>query len=546
MRPLVFAFRVRPYSVRPCTQRHRLAVGRLRAAADLLIHLHLDVRRTLAVLIVVVVPDLQYLDRGLRVLVGIINIVLGVRCIDRTRCNRTVDLRRHGILLICSVIGVLHEFTCCFVKREPGLEPCLIDGVLGSPGKVRETQRPTCLNLYGDLCPGRHMVVTGSRIIFDLRNAVGLQICHDPIGTIGRIPHIFFAGLVDLDRKLEQGVCGSALARDSLLDLQPAAAIVPCSQRSVSALDLILVAIDNVIICSLSSCRQIILYEHGGNTVDDHRVVDLAGQLPTITAFVLFNLNDLIIMPGFKDLVAILRRPYLAKGDKDIIPLPSRRRRHLDGIISVQIIPPVLCQDQLNTGRRILLVEYIVPDLLHTDRLGRQRHSFRNNILFNHVVYMSGRIGKRGIQMGICQQVIGSVIILPDAGRFQFVVRHGDEFVVQIGDGIVCLLAGPYGKLYGIDPVVFQFANFAEVPGNAVGLVISSSRRANFHDALDRPLPKLLLTVRRFNVVLKAARFAGGNIGADVGERRDTVIHGDVSCSHTGNDLSRDLAESSL
>ena len=87
MRPLVFAFRVRPYSVRPCTQRHRLAVGRLRAAADLLIQLHLDARRTLAILVAPINPNLRYFDLGLLVLVGIINIVLGVRRIDRTRCD---------------------------------------------------------------------------------------------------------------------------------------------------------------------------------------------------------------------------------------------------------------------------------------------------------------------------------------------------------------------------------------------------------------------------------------------------------------------------
>ena len=176
------------------------------------------------------------------------------------------------------------------------------------------------------------MVVTGSRIIFDLRNAVGLQIFHDPVGTIGGVPHIFFAGLVDLDRKLEQGVCGSALARDSLLDLQPAAAIVPCLQRVVSTDSLVVDAVDGVD----GTSRFFVIHhlcEHGGNTVDDHRVVDLAGQLPTIFVFP-YELNDLIIMPSFQDLVATARLFDLAKGDIDIITLPIIRRRHLNGIVS--------------------------------------------------------------------------------------------------------------------------------------------------------------------------------------------------------------------
>ena len=145
--------------------------------------------------------------------------------------------------------------------------------------------------------------------------------------------------------------------------------------------------------------------------------------------------------------------------------------------------------------------------------------------------------------MCVRKQVISTVIIFTDTRGFQFGVCHGYDSVVQVRNGIVCFLAGPYCKFDGVDPSILQRAHFAEVPGYTVRFVVgrTGSTFVSFtRGALD---PFRLFAVQRLNVILKAACFASSNVRAHVRERRNTVVHGDVCSGHTGDDLSGNLTE---
>ena len=222
-------------------------------------------------------------------------------------------------------------------------------------------------------------------------------------------------------------------------------------------------------------------------------------------------------MTGLKDLISAIRRLFnLTKGDINIIHLPTGRCRHIDGMIAGQIILSVLSQDQLNLIGRILLVKQVVPDLLYADGLSGECHGFRYDFLFYHIIYVSGRIGKRSVQMRIRQQVIGAVSIFADTRGIQFILRHSFDAVVQVRNGIVCFLAGPYRKLNGVDPSLLQCAHFAEVPGHTVRCVIGCAGSAFVIFTRGARNPFGLFAACRLDVVIKTSRFAGGNIRANI------------------------------
>ena len=148
--------------------------------------------------------------------------------------------------------------------------------------------------------------------------------------------------------------------------------------------------------------------------------------------------------------------------------------------------------------------------------------------------------------MRIRQQVISTVRIFTYTSSFQFFICHGYEAIIQIGNGIVCFLAGPYCKFNGVDPSLFQRTYFAKVPGHAVRFVIGRTRSSWIIFTCGTFNPFCPCAARRCDVILKSACVAGSNICAHVRERRDTVVYSDIASSHTGNDLSCNLAESFL
>ena len=113
--------------------------------------------------------------------------------------------------------------------------------------------------------------------------------------------------------------------------------------------------IDGIVIFTILAGSTVILYEQSSRIVDDHRVINLTGQLPTVSVFP-YKLNNLIIMTCLKDRIAVFVLGDLAKGDINIIHCPVIILRHIDGMIVGQILRSVLSQDQLNLARRILLV----------------------------------------------------------------------------------------------------------------------------------------------------------------------------------------------
>ncbi len=376
------------------------------------------------------------------------------------------------------------------------------------------------------------------------RRCISIKVLYNNIRIIRGEPDILSVSFRDRNLVLEQRIRRSIRSFYMFLKLQPAAAVVPRLQNVFSAKRHILMAFDRVVINAIGTGCIIILDQHGRCAIDHHRVINFTGQFPTIRPRVIFRLNDLIIMAGLDHFIAIICLCDLTKRDIEIIDFPVVCTGHRDSIIPIQIILTVPGHDQLDRhSRRILLVKHVIPDLLHTDCLGRQRHSLRNNILFNHIIHVSGRISERSIQMGICQQVIGTVGILADAGCSKLRIRHGDNAIVQVRNGIVGFLAGPHGKLNGVDPSFLQCACFTKVPGHAVRFIIGCTGSALVIFTRGACNPFFLGAARRFDIIFEAARFAGSNIRAHVRERRDTVVHSDVRSSHTGNDRTSDLAE---
>ena len=265
-------------------------------------------------------------------------------------------------------------------------------------------------------------------------------------------------------------------------------------------------------------------------------MIDLTGQFPTVIV-ISFEFNNLIIMTGFKDLIAICRRSNLTKGDINIVHCPIVSRRHFDGIVAKQIIVSIFSQGELYLCRRFLLVKFIIPDLLHANGLGGEFHGFRCYILFYYIIYLSRGIAKRSVQMRICQQIVSTVSSFADTSSFQFVTCHGFDAVVQVRNGIIRFLAGPYRKLNRVDPSLLQFAHCTEVPGHTVRFVIGCAGGTRIIVTQGFYFPFGLFAACRCDIVLKAARFAGSNIRAHIRERRNTVIYGDVCSSHTGNNV---------
>ena len=67
-----------------------------------------------------------------------------------------------------------------------------------------------------------------------------------------------------------------------------------------------------IVVCTVNASGIVVSYEHGICSVNDHRVVDFACQLPAIAAFGLFfRLDDLVIMSRFEDLIPFVGRPDL-------------------------------------------------------------------------------------------------------------------------------------------------------------------------------------------------------------------------------------------
>ena len=264
-------------------------------------------------------------------------------------------------------------------------------------------------------------------------------------------------------------------------------------------------------------------------------MIDLAGQLPTIVALIVFRLNDLIVMAGLKNFIGTIRSLLdLSQGDVDILLLPTRIRRYFDRVISEQIVLFVPGQDQLYAGRRILLIKEVVPDLLDVDGLSGQLHGLGAGIVFFSVL-VAVQIREGGVQMGVgLQRIAGFFVTLDGILLLLSKIIEFDQAVVQVCDQVVSGLAGPYGELQGIDRSIGKDTDFAQVPGDAVGLVIAGAGSVV-------PLLHLLSGLR--NVVLEAACLAVCYGGAHVGQGRDTVVHGGVAGTQVVNDSLGDLRE---
>ena len=431
-------------------------------------------------------------------------------------------------------------FHKCKAVGQGGLR----DGVGGSRRQVQETYCPSCLDLDRDRGAAGCEEISG---IAAFRSSAGLQILNDAVRTVCGEPDIVSVRVGDCHRELEQRVCGSVFTRYDLLELQPAAAVVPGCEvvRSVRRHD-VFFAIDRVVVCTVGACCVVIQNEHGRRTVDDHRVVYFAGQLPTVASFKLHKFHDFVVVSGLDDIVTVVILCDLSQRNVDVISSPVGRRGHFNRVVSVEVIIPILGQDQFDARGRILLVKEVVPDFLNADRFGGQRHSLGNDVFFHFLVNVSGRIGERREQVRIRQQVIGAVRIFPDARGCQLRIRHGDEAVIQVRDGVIRFLTGPDFEFDCIGPAFLQRADLAEVPGNAVGLVVAGSGRPDVDHAVDRSGPSLFRAAGRSDVVFVAAGFSGGHVRADVGEGRDTVVHRDVGCAEVVDDRLRDIFESVL
>ena len=194
-------------------------------------------------------------------------------------------------------IGINNLTVLSLNKCKTVGKTCFLNFIGSFRWEVQETQSPSRLDLYRDCGSASSIIISSISSIAFLSSTTSNKILDDIVSFIGREPNILFIRISDRYSKLEQGIRWSTFSCYFLFNLQPALAVIPCPKQIItSTCNLIFFATDDIVICSFSARRILIFYEHGCYAVDDHWVVDLAGQLPSIVSFIRFRLNDFIIM----------------------------------------------------------------------------------------------------------------------------------------------------------------------------------------------------------------------------------------------------------
>ena len=346
-----------------------------------------------------------------------------------------------------------------------------------------------------------------------------------------------------LDRK--NSILRRARSCDNLLDRQIASTVVGCVKNILIIVgNLIILTINDVIIRAFCSGRRIRPDQDLGNTLNNHRPVDIRRQIPAITE--VLRLDNRVLMAGLLDVaaddLAIRNVEFFCRR---LTPRARSSTRHRFAHLDILIRGIVLCQRNGDV-RCISIIDSIDPILDNRNGGRRQIHGFRGRII-DFLIRIPLKIREVGIQVGIrLQRIAGFLAAVDGVLLFFRQIIKVLQAVVQVGDQVISLLAGPHGELQGIDPAILQLARFAKIPGDTVAVAVAGAGSSLVIFTRSARDPFSLRFACRGDVVLKAAGLARGDVGGDVGQGGGTVIHGDAAGTQVVHDRLRDTLESSF
>ena len=420
--------------------------------------------RTLAVLVVVVLPDLGDLDVGELVVVGVLN---GIACLS------VLDGALSGLTAREGRVFALGQLSALKGKARP-LGQRLLKGVGRISGQVENSEVPVGLHVNADSRGAGSVVITiriGPNKAFSANGRVhnsGARFAsigvkdgepHPVIGIVLRI--ILVAGLrfrrlgVD-DAQLERelGVVRSRVAGNDLGQVEVGTTVVGCLQSGHLSIDVVGLALDGIGGCARRCGVLCIgLDEHGLGAVDEHRVHGRRVELPVVLRTVELGEGEVVTLSTRKHLAILddtdgdegaVFPPVGVFQGRDMEFLAVHKDRHVNAVdVRAAAFPLFTDGQRLSVGcncRRVLVVNDLLASLI-----------------------ASIVIGQRCV--GVSVQGIAVVTIVGNV-LFDFGVKAviRDVVILELGNGVVSLLTGVAVEGYGVLDAILKDALLGEVP----------------------------------------------------------------------------------
>ena len=417
-------------------------------------------RRTAAILIAVVDPDLGHRDLGLFVSIRIDNAVIRVRLIDCTGCNILLYSGRSGGSA-CFIVSrgksfnkyktirhfIVEKFCnciCCTLCHVGNAEPLICLQINCCGATVIEPVE-TGISIF------RRCVFYPYTFLNNSITVIRIRLYSKPDGVIPFIIPFLAAvriiRVVNRDLDCKDSIFRNILNSHDLLDRQIASTVIIGLKYTLLCIrDLISVALNSEIIHAICTCRAIRLNQNLLIAIYDHRAVYIRCQIPTIAEADRFN--NRVFMAGLDDIVTIVCQFDLTERNIDIL-IRSLYPLVLTVWLRITHFNIKVCLITFHYRQGDILcfsgVDLVIPVLNNVDRRRRQLHLIlRQHGRCIRIALIIELVGC--IQVRVSQQVINTGRILVDSYRQKFFIgRHGvDQAVVQVSNIVIRFLAGPY------------------------------------------------------------------------------------------------------